>query len=370
MIYLDYNATSPLSPSVKAAMEALGGAPLNPSSTHAAGRAAKKHLEDARVAIASALGAFPNEVLFVASGSEANNMVMRGFAPTHTLLVSAVEHASIGKTAGLLGGAVIPVDGNGVVKLDVLEQMLGNLGGKPALVSVMLANNETGVIQPMAEVARIAHAHGALVHCDAVQALGKITVDWGLLGVDMLTIAAHKAGGPVGAGALLIRNDLPIKPLITGGAQELSRRAGTVNIPAIVGFAQMVKDVAACPQAGEWQQWREWLASEIQSTAKGALVMGIEAARLPNTLNITMPGVKSETQMMNFDLAGFAVSAGSACSSGRIAASSTLLAMGIAPEIAETAIRISWGWATTREEIEAFARAWGDMQRRLAQKAA
>ncbi len=370
MIYLDYNATSPLSPSVKAAMDALDGAPLNPSSIHAGGRAAKKHLEDARAAIASALSAFPNEVLFVGSGSEANNMVIRGFAATHTLLTSAVEHASISKTAGLLGGAVIPVDGNGIVKLDVLEQMLANLGGKPALVSVMLANNETGVIQPIAEIARIARAHGALIHCDAVQALGKIPVDWGLLGVDMLTLAAHKAGGPVGAGALLIRSDLPIKPLITGGAQELSRRAGTVNVPAIVGFAQMVRDVAACPQAAQWLEWRGWLEQELQSAAANAFVFGAGVARLPNTLNITMPGVKSETQIMNMDLAGFAVSSGSACSSGKVAASATLLAMGIAPDVAEAALRISWGWATTRAEIEAFAAAWKQVYARLCKKAA
>lgn len=370
MIYLDYNATSPLRPSVKAAMDALGGAPMNPSSVHASGRAAKKHLEDARATIANALSAFPNEVLFVGSGSEANNMVLRGFAGTHTLLVSAVEHASIAKTASLLGAGVIPVDGNGIVKLDVLEQMLAALSGKPALVSVMLANNETGVIQPMAEVVAIARKHGALVHCDAVQALGKIPLDWGLLGVDMLTIAAHKAGGLVGAAALLIRNDLAIKPLISGGGQELGRRAGTENVAAIVGFAQMVKEVAGCNDVKQWREWRDWLAQELQQAAPDAAVMGAGAKRLPQTLNITMPGVKAETQLMNLDLSGFAVSAGSACSSGKIQASATLLAMGVAPKIAETAIRISWGWGTTREQIEAFAAAWRAIYARLSKQAA
>lgn len=370
MIYLDYNATSPLLPSVKAAMDALGTAPMNPASIHTAGRAAKKHLEDARAAIASAVSAFPNEVLFVGSGSEANNMVLRAFAGTHALLVSSTEHASIAKTASLLGGAVVPVDGNGVVKLDVLEQMLSALGGKPALVSIMLANNETGVIQPIADIVKIARAHGALVHTDAVQALGKIALDWGMLGVDMLTLCAHKAGGPVGAGALLIRNDLPIKPLLIGGKQELSRRAGTENVPAIVGFAQMVKDVAACPDAAKWLEWREWLARELLIAAPDAVVMGQSAPRLPNTLNISMPSVKSETQMMNLDLAGFAVSAGSACSSGRVAASASLLAMGIAPEIAECALRISWGWGTTKEDIEAFAAAWKSTYLRITRKVA
>lgn len=369
MIYLDYNATAPIRPGVKAAMDALGTAPLNPASIHAAGRAAKKYLEDARNHVANALSAFPNEVMFVGSCTEANNMVLRGFSGERALLVSAVEHASIAKTASLLGGAVIPVDANGVVKLDVLEQQLAVLG-KPALVSVMLANNETGVIQPIAEVVRIARAHGALVHCDAVQALGKIRLDWGLLGVDMLSLCAHKSGGPVGVGALVMRNDLPIRPLITGGKQELGRRAGTENVHAIVGFGQLVTEVAHCPDAAMWLEWREWLASELLSAAPGAVLMGQEASRLPNMLNISMPGVKSETQIMNFDLAGFAVSAGSACSSGRVAASATLVAMGVAPEIAECALRISWGWGSTKAEIEAFAAAWKQLYNRLNTKAA
>lgn len=358
MIYLDYNATAPLRPSVRAAMEALGDAPLNPASVHAAGRHAKKLLEDARGVIAASLSAFANEVLFVSSGSEANNMVLRGFAPTHTLLVSAVEHASISKSGALLGAGVIPVDAHGVVDLEALEKMLGAVS-RPALVSVMLANNETGVIQPVAEIARIVHAQGGLLHCDAVQALGKIPLDWGLLGADMLTISAHKAGGPVGAAALLIRSDLPIRPLITGGGQELGRRAGTENIHAIVGFAALVGEVKTCPEAAQWAQWRAWLVAELTTAAPEARVMGSTNHEcLPQTLCITMPGVKAETQLMHFDLAGFAVSAGSACSSGRIAASHVLTAMGVAPTLADTAIRISWGWATKREEIEAFAVAW------------
>jgi cysteine desulfurase len=369
MIYLDYNATSPLMPAVKAAMEALGDAPLNPASIHSAGRLAKKHLEDSRAAIAQAVGAFANEVLFTCSGSEANNMVLRAFAGERPLLVSAVEHASIGKTAGLLGGAVIPVDSNGVVNLGALESMLEALS-RPALVSVMLANNESGVIQPMAEISRITHAHGGLVHSDAVQALGKIPVDWGLLGVDMLTLCAHKAGGPVGAGALLIRNDLPIKPLITGGKQELGRRAGTENVHAIVGFAELARQVAHYPDAKKWLAWREWLVGEIKAAAPEAIVCGAGAERLPNTLQITMPGVTSETQLMNFDLAGFAVSAGSACSSGRVAASSVLLAMGMDEKTAGTATRISWGWNSTQADIEAFAEAWKAMYSRLCVKAA
>ena len=370
MIYLDYNATSPLLPSVKAAMDALGTAPMNPASIHASGRAAKKHLEDARAAIAAEVSAFPNEVLFTGSATEANNMVLRAFAGERALLVTSIEHASIAKTGAMLGAAVIPVSVDGVVKLEVLEEMLKALDGKPALVSVMHANNETGVVQPIAEVVKLCRAHNALIHCDAVQALGKVTLDWGLLGVDMLTLCAHKAGGPMGAGALLIRNDLPIKPFIVGGKQELVRRAGTENVPAIVGFAQTVKDVAHCPDAKQWLEWREWLVARIQSVAPDAMLCGAKAERLPNIITITMPGTKSETQLMNFDIAGFAVSAGSACSSGRVAASASLLAMGIHEEIASTAIRVSWGWGTTRADIEAFANAWEATYLRIARKAA
>lgn len=356
MIYLDYNATAPVLPQVLEAMAECEGLPLNPSSVHGLGRQAKKLLEDARSQIAQALGAFANEVLFTASGSEANNMVLRAFGD-RPLLVSAIEHASISKTAKLLGGDVIAVDANGVVDLQNLESKLKALG-KPALVSVMLANNETGVIQPISEIADIVHAHGGLLHTDAVQALGKITVDWGLLKCDMLTISGHKAGGPLGTAALLIRNDLPIRPLITGGGQELGRRAGTENIPAIVGLAALVHGVAHCPHAAQMQRLRDMLENELTAAARDAIVFGKGAARLPNTLQISMPGVNSETQLMHFDLAGFAVSAGSACSSGRIEPSAVLLAMGVKPDVAGTALRISLGWKTEETEIRDFIVAW------------
>ncbi len=363
MIYLDYNATAPLRPAVRAAMEAVSSRPLNPSSIHAAGRQAKKLLEDARVVIAAALGAFPNEVLFTASGSEANNMVLRGFAD-RPILVSAIEHASIAKTGALLGAAVIPVNEDGVVILDALHDRLKALN-TPALVSVMLANNETGVIQPIRAIADIVHAHGGLLHCDAVQALGKMPLDWGMLGADMLTISGHKVGGPVGAAALLIRNDLPIRPLITGGGQELGRRAGTENVTAIIGFAALVKEVAHAPEAQEMARLRDWLQTELLSAASDAAVLGAhsplleeEARRLPNTLCISMPGVKNETQLVRFDLEEFAVSAGSACSSGRIEPSHVLLAMGVPKAIAACAIRISMGWNTKESEVKLFAESW------------
>lgn len=364
MIYLDYNATAPLLPKVAEAMQALLGQPLNPSSVHAGGRQAKKLLEDARRDIAQALSAFPNEVLFTGSGTEANNMVLRAFAD-RPILISAIEHASISKTGKLLGAGVIPVDGNGIVDAAALKEQLHALG-KPALVSVMLANNETGVIQPIAELSSIVHAAGGLLHVDAVQALGKVPVDWGMLKADMLTISSHKVGGPLGAAALLIRNDLPIKSLITGGGQELGRRAGTENIAAIVGFAVAVKAVAGCADAKRQVMLRKVLESEIRRVAPQARQFVFNVPQLPNTLMVTMPGVKSETQLMHFDLNGVAVSAGSACSSGRIEPSHVLLAMGVPEDEAACALRISTGWATTDDDIQRFVELWKALHGKLA----
>lgn len=368
MTYLDYNATAPVRPTIAAAMTELMGLPLNTSSVHGMGRQAKKLLEDARARVAQAVSAFPNEVLFTASATEANNMVLRAYAADRALLVSAIEHPSVGKLGRALGADTVPVDAQGVVKLDALEAKLAALGEGKALISVMLANNETGVIQPLAEIVAIARRYGALVHSDAVQALGKIPLDWGLLGLDMLTISGHKAGGPIGAAALLIRNDLPIKPMLVGGGQELGRRAGTSNIAAIHALGLLAEEVAGCPEAAQWAAWRDMLEADL--VAAGGIAHGTGAARLPNTLNITMPGVGSDTQLITLDLAGFAVSAGSACSSGKVEPSPVLLAMGVSEAAAQQSLRISFGWATQKEEIDRFAEAWKATYRRLAQQAA
>lgn len=354
--YLDHNATSPLRPSVAAAMDEIAHLPLNPSSIHSMGRESKKRLEDARKAIADAISVFPNEILFTASGTEANNMALRGF-PERALLVSAVEHASILKLAEQLGASILPVDENGLLRLDILDAQLAALN-RPALVSIQLANNETGVIQPISDITAITRKHGALLHCDAVQALGKIPLDMGLLGADMLTICAHKAGGPVGIGALVLRNDLAIKPLLIGGGQELGRRAGTESLTQIVGFAALMHDVH--PYTSDL---REHLEAEILAYAPNAIIHGKATPRLPNTSNIAMPGVSSETQLMDFDLKGICISAGSACSSGRIAASHVLNAMRAAE--AASSIRISLGWNTTPEEVELFLEAWKALYDRL-----
>jgi cysteine desulfurase len=352
-VYLDYNATAPLRPEVISVMHHLMALPLNASSVHSAGREAKKQLENARNIIADCISAWPNEVVFCGSGTEANNWALHAVGG-RKIVVSAIEHSSVLK--GATGKEQrIAVDSHGVVELAALNTLLA--AGEPALVSVMLANNETGVIQPIAEVSEICKKYGALLHCDAVQGVGKIPVDFGALGADMMTISAHKCGGPLGAAALIVRRDLAIQPLLTGGGQELGRRAGTENIAAIIGFAKAVELI----DLGHMQLLRGWLQSLENA---GGVVFGTSVPRLPNTTCIAMSGVSSEVQLMNFDLKGFAVSAGSACSSGRVESSHVLDAMG-AGQWAQNAIRVSGGWGTLQYNIEAFTKEWQNTYKRL-----
>lgn len=342
-------------------MLAVLAAPVNPSSVHAYGREAKKRLERARATVAAAISAWPDEVLFTASGTEANATALRGF-PGRRLLVSAVEHSSVLKAAA---AALIPVDANGMLDLAALARLLRE-DGPPALVSVMLANNETGVIQPVRDAAELAHAHGALLHCDAVQGLGKIPVDVGALGADMLTLSAHKCGGPVGAAALILRRELGIAPLFAGGGQERGRRAGTENVAALAGFAAAIEKAADLTHILKARHWLN--AMEAMMEASGATVFGRSVPRLPNTTCAAMPGMSNEVQLMDLDLSGFAVSAGSACSSGRIEPSHVLLAMGVDKTLAACAIRISAGWDTKEQDIQAFTAQWSKARDRLAKR--
>jgi cysteine desulfurase len=341
--YLDHNATSPLRPQAKAAMLAaleLGG---NASSVHGEGRAAHAVLDEARETLAHELGVIPPMVIFTSGGSEANNLVLKGISSRP--VISATEHPSVIEAAKASGKPVewIPVDSDGIVDLDALDRILAS--GPPALVSVMFANNETGVIQPLAEVAAVARRHGALTHSDCVQALGKMLVSFPASLVDCLSASAHKLGGPIGAGALILREGLALDPLIHGGGQELRRRAGTENVPAIAGFAAAVREKRL-----EVRHLRDRLESELE----GAIIIGAKAERLPNTTCFAWPGMSAETLLMAFDLDGVAVSSGSACSSGKVAKSHVLAAMGLAPEIIAGAIRVSLGWNTTEDDIDRF----------------
>ena len=358
-IYLDYNATAPVKPAVAEAMAEALLAPGNPSSVHGFGRAARKRVEDARERIAALVDCAPAELIFTAGGTEANNTALKG-AGRRAIVASAIEHPAVLRAAEARAGALVllPVDAEGRVDMASLDGALA-AHGPDALVSVMLANNETGVIQPVAEIAARARAAGALVHCDAVQAPGRIPLSFAALGVDMMSLSAHKFAGPKGIGALVVRTGLDVAPLVHGGGQERGRRGGTENGAGIVGFgaaAALAREDLA--RADEIAALRDRLEARLRETEPAVRVFSAGAARLPNTSCVTMPGVQSETQVMGLDLAGAAVSAGSACSSGKVEPSHVLRALGAPDEVGGCAIRVSLGWATTEREIDRFARAW------------
>jgi cysteine desulfurase len=360
--YLDWNATAPLRPEAADAISEALRRWGNPSSVHRRGRAARQIIERAREPVATLLGeADPSGVIFVSGGTEANHLALLG-SGRERVLVSAIEHDSVRYAVPAV--EIIPVGPEGIVDLDALDRLLG-ADDRPALVSVMYANNETGVIQPVAEIAAIARRHGALFHCDAVQAAGKVTLEAGAVGADLLTLSAHKIGGPPGVGALVVTDPIDLAPLLRGGGQEHRRRAGTENLPGIAGFAAAAAasaaEVAAYDRVGAL---RDGLEAEIAAIAAEAVVLGAAAPRLPNTSAIAMPGVAAETQVVALDLDGVMVSAGAACSSGKVGPSHVLAAMGVGPEIASSTIRVSLGWSSTKAEIEHFLRAWTALYRR------
>jgi cysteine desulfurase len=334
----------------------------NASSVHGFGRRARACLEDAREAVAALVNAPPSAVVFTSGGTEANNLALRGITQNERrVLVSAGEHPSV---LNAVDGAVrVPLGADGVIDLARLAEMLAG-DPRPALVSVMLANNETGVIQPLEAVVDLARRHGALVHCDAVQAAGKIAVDMAGLGVDALSLSAHKIGGPQGVGALIAGETLALTPLLRGGGQERRRRAGTENLPGIAGFGAAAELAgAAIDDGARLAAMRDGLEARLHELAPEVLVIGASAPRLPNTSCIALPGLAAETLVMGLDLAGVAISAGSACSSGKVAPSDVLRAMGLA-EIKAAAIRISLGWDSSPADVDHFLQAWGEIYTR------
>ncbi len=353
-VYLDYNATAPLRPEVAAAMNAAFGLCGNASSVHRYGRLARRAVENAREAIADAVDASAAEIVFTSGGTEANNLALRGSG--RPVLISGIEHDSV--RAAQDDVEVIGVDRDGVVDLTQLETLLG-AAAAPALVSVMLANNETGVVQPIDQVVTLARRFDALVHCDAVQALGKIPVSFAGLDVDMMSLSAHKLGGPQGVGALLIRDGLNLAPVQRGGGQERSRRAGTENIAGIAGFgaaaALTTQSVEAAPGLAAL---RDDIEARVKAAVPDAVIYSADASRLPNTSCIGLPGVTNEVQVMALDLAGVAISAGSACSSGKVTPSHVLQAMGAADDAAASAIRVSLGWQSSAADCDRFVETW------------
>jgi len=365
-VYLDWNATTPLRPEARQAMSAAWEVAGNPSSVHAEGRQARRLVEDARAAVSAAVGARPQDVVFTSGGTEANALALtpglrRGAGePLRRLLVSAIEHTSVLSGGRFLPEAIgtIQVNGSGLIDIDHLRRLLSV--GQPALVSVMLANNETGALQPVGEVADIVHEAGGLLHVDAIQALGKIPFDIKVMKTDLVTLSAHKIGGPKGVGALVLADEAQgLEPLLRGGGQELSRRAGTENVAGIAAFGAAVRAamVALEGDAARLRGLQNRLEKGLRQTP-GMIVFSEGTPRLPNTTLFTVPGLKAETAVIGFDLGGIAVSSGSACSSGKVQPSHVLEAMGVGKELAQGAVRLSLGWSTSEAGIDLALQAW------------
>jgi cysteine desulfurase len=368
--YLDWNATAPLRPEARAAFVAALDELGNPSSVHREGRAARRLVELARQQVAALVGAAPGDVVFTSGATEANMLALTPtFEPSAPhpgrcgrLLVSKIEHPSVRSGGRFPSNMVeeIGVTDDGITDLSLLAARLATLAETPPLVSVMAANNETGVIQPIAEVAAMVHQAGGLLHVDAVQVAGRIQADINEMGADLLSISAHKLGGPMGVGALVRRAGAPaiVEPHIKGGGQERGARAGTENVAGIAGFgaAAAAARETMVEDGRRMRMLRDRLEAGLRSDS--VVIFGEGAERLPNTSLFAAPGLKAEIALIKLDLAGFAVSSGSACSSGKVAASHVLAAMGVAPELASGAIRMSIGPTTTENEIDSFLEAW------------
>jgi cysteine desulfurase len=385
--YLDHNATTPLRPAAAEALTRALSITGNPSSVHGEGRIARAAMDRARAQVAAAVGGESKNVIFTSGATEALNTLLRpspaltfrsGARETKRLLVLATEHS-----AALAGGTFaadeverIPVDADGIADLVWLEQRLGELADidgrfAPVTVAMQLANSETGVIQPVREASMISDRFSACFVCDAVAALGKVTVSITELNVDAIVLSAHKFGGPQGVGAIVLNGEHLVlnEPLLGGGGQEMRRRSGTENVAGIVAMGVAAEEAAASvePETGRIAALRERLLRGMLAVRSDLVVFGDQSPRLPNTLNIGLPGMKAETSVIALDLGGVAVSSGSACSSGKVKRSHVLDAMGVAPDLAESALRFSLGWTTTRADIDkaiaVFGKVVGNAQR-------
>lgn len=374
--YLDHNATSPLRDDSRAAVEhalSLGG---NPSSVHAKGRAARTVIERARDQVAALAGAQARDVIFTSGGTEANALALWGAvqgaaeagARITRLFVSAIEHASVLANAAAIAErmpairiATVPVTGDGIVDLSALRILLREGKGR-ALVAVMAANNETGVVQPLADVSSLLEDHEGYLFVDAVQAAGKIAFDFT---ADYLSLSAHKLGGPQGIGALIVREGAPLSPTILGGGQERGQRAGTENVSGIAGFG-----AAAGISVTLSAELRDRFEAELKRVVPQVVIFGAGAKRLPNTSNFALPGIAAETAVMALDLDGVMVSSGSACSSGKVSPSHVLRAMGVSEALAASALRVSFGWNSTAVDVDAALTSISDLLSRVKARAA
>ena len=367
-IYLDHNATTNTLAEVRDKVLSILDTPYNASSIHSYGRDARRLIEKSKKDILSALGANQDyDLIFTSSGTEANNLLVKGLSYDH-LFLSPIEHISLIEPAKIQNNVTfLEVDNNGLLNLEKLEAALTTTdSGDKKIISVMLANNETGIIQDIKKISKIARKYGALIHTDAVQAFGKIEVNIDDLDVDLMTISSHKIGGMFGAAALIKRKNIDVSPIIHGGKQEMGFRAGTENIPAIIGFAVAANLITnMLEQYRSIEKLRDYIEESILKFVPEAKIYAKDCTRLPNTSCIAMPGATSEVQLINFDLEGFAISAGSACSSGKIDASHVLSAMNSADKLANNAIRVSLGLSNTEVEAAKFVETWKDVYNRI-----
>ena len=378
--YFDWNATAPLRQEARAAMVAALGLTGNASSVHSEGRAARRLIEEARASVAALVGAEAKNVIFTSGATEANMLALTPRLeiggrkePRDRLFVSAIEHTSVRSGGRFPAQSVeeLPVTGDGRLDLIALRRCIAK--AERPLVSVMLANNETGVIQPITQIAEIVHAVAGVLHVDAAQGAGRIDCAIADLNADLLSISAHKLGGPQGVGALVRRGDVHVgESLIRGGGQERGARAGTENVAAIAGFGAAARAAAAVRQvdAPRMASLRDALEAGLRAVTPQAIIFGQSAPRLPNTTLFAVPGMKAETAIIAFDLNGIAVSSGSACSSGKVQASHVLAAMGVEPALARGSVRVSLGWSTTEADVERLLTAWNTVVSSLLKKQA
>ena len=377
-IYLDYNATAPVRPAAKLAVLAALDHVGNASSIHQEGRKARGLMEAAREQVAKLINAQSKEITFTSGGTESNNLVLASDLgalgkkqPLAATLLSATEHPSLIKAQELSQRPVelINVDDNGILDLDHLEQLLKTWQEKsdlPVLVSVMLVNNETGVIQPMQRIANLVHQYGGFIHADAIQALGKIAIDFENMNVDLLSLSSHKIGGPQGAGALVIRLGMLVDSYVKGGGQELGLRAGTENIPAISGFGAAAKECAdELKNKNQYNEMRQSLEVKIKQISPDVTIFAEAVDRVATTSCFAIKGLTAERALMSLDLAGIAISSGSACSSGKVSQSHVLKAMGINDDVALCALRLSFGWNTKPQELDVFITEYTKIYQRM-----
>jgi len=371
-LYFDWNATAPLRAEARSAMSAALALTGNASSVHAEGRAVHRLMEEAREQVACLVGADTKNVLFTSGATEANMLALTPALeiagrkePRDRLFVSAIEHPSV-RSGGRFAAEFVkelPVNSDGIVDVGALTDAIKR-AARP-MVSVMLANNETGIIQPISEIAEAVHAASGVLHVDAVQGAGRIVCDIAELGGDLVSISSHKLGGPQGAGVLIRRGDIHIaEPLIRGGGQERGQRAGTENVAAIAGFGAAAAAVKLA-DAARMSALRDRLEKGLKQATPQAVIFGANAPRLPNTTLFAVPGVKAETAIIAFDLNGIAVSSGSACSSGKVQTSHVLAAMGADPVLVRGGVRVSLGWTTTEADVDRFLEAWNVLARAL-----